>query len=101
MGSNFIFGIEVDLDGIGGNNERGGTAVTYDARGIRNVLGVRVTENGGFAGDLTGRLGLRLVQLDVLCEGRLCLVQSEPPRNSDRLGSQRRRHISQLTTATT
>ena len=55
--SNFILGIEVDLDEIGGNNERGGTAVTYDARGIRNVLGVRLTENGGFAGDLTGRLG--------------------------------------------
>ena len=57
MGSNFVFGLEVDLDGIGGNNERGATAVTYDARGIRNVLGVRVTENGGFAGDLTGRVG--------------------------------------------
>jgi opacity protein-like surface antigen len=57
MGSNFVFGVEVDLDGIGGNNERGATAVTYDARGIRNVLGVRLTQNGGFAGDFTGRVG--------------------------------------------
>jgi opacity protein-like surface antigen len=55
--SNFILGIEVDLDGIGGNNERGGTAVTYDGQVIRNVRGVKMTENGGFAGDFTGRLG--------------------------------------------
>ena len=57
VGSNFVFGVEVDLDGLGGNNERGGTAVTYDAQGIHNVLGVRVTEGGGFAGDFTGRVG--------------------------------------------
>ena len=56
--SNFVLGVEVDLDGIGGNNERGATAVTYDPQGaINSVLGVRVTENGGFAGDFTGRLG--------------------------------------------
>ena len=52
-----MFGLEVDLDGIGGIMSGGATAVTYDARGIRDVLGVRVTENGGFAGDLTGRVG--------------------------------------------
>ena len=56
-GSNFVLGVEADLDGIGGNNERGGTAVTYGQRGIRDVIGVTVTENGGFAGDFTGRLG--------------------------------------------
>jgi hypothetical protein len=26
----FVLGVEVDLDGIGGKNERGVTAVTYD-----------------------------------------------------------------------
>ena len=57
IGSNYVFGLEVDLDGMGGNNERGATAVTYDTQGIHNVLGVRVTEKGGFAGDFTGRVG--------------------------------------------
>ena len=57
-GSNFVLGAEVDLDGIAGNNERGVTVVTYAPQGaISNVLGVRVAENGGFAGDLTGRVG--------------------------------------------
>ena len=57
-GSNFVFGAEVDLDDIAGNNERGVTAVTYNPQGaISNVLGVRVAENGGFAGDFTGRVG--------------------------------------------
>ncbi len=56
--SNFVLGVEADLDGIGGNNERGATAVTYNPRGaINSVLGVRVNETGGFAGDFTGRLG--------------------------------------------
>ncbi len=57
-GSNFLLGVEVDLDGFGGNNERGATAVSYNKKGaISSVLGVRVTQGGGFAGDLTGRLG--------------------------------------------
>ncbi len=56
--SNIIIGFEADFDGIGGNNERGATTVTYNKwGGIRNVLGVKITENGGFAGDFTGRLG--------------------------------------------
>jgi opacity protein-like surface antigen len=71
VGSNFVFGVEVDLDGIGGNNERGATAVTYDARGICNVLGVRVTENGGFAGDLTGRVGYAWCNWMVYAKGGL------------------------------
>ena len=57
-GYNFVLGAEADFDGIGGNNERSGTAVTYNAQGgISNVLGVKVTQNGGFAGDVTGRFG--------------------------------------------
>ncbi len=56
--SNFVLGFEFDLDGIGGNNERGTTVVTRGQGGaINKVVGVRTTENGGFAGDITGRLG--------------------------------------------
>ncbi len=58
---NLIIGFEVDLDGIGGNNDRGTTSVTYNpSGGIHKVIGVNVTENGGFAGDFTGRLGYAL-----------------------------------------
>ncbi len=53
----FVLGLEADFDGIGGNNERGSTVVTHDGQGIRNVFAAKLTEQGGFAGDVTGRLG--------------------------------------------
>ena len=51
--SNFVFGVEVDLEGVGGNNER--TFVGF--RPDQKALAVSLKENGGFAGDVTGRLG--------------------------------------------
>ena len=56
-GSNLLLGFELDIDGIGGNNERSATAVIYKGQAIQNVLGVGLAQNGGFAGDFTGRLG--------------------------------------------
>jgi opacity protein-like surface antigen len=56
--SNVVLGIEVDLDGVGGNNEKSFFPSTYDANGNLASLGAfTVKEQGGFAGDVTGRIG--------------------------------------------
>jgi outer membrane immunogenic protein len=52
--SNFVFGVEVDLEGVGGNNERTFVGFRPDQN---RALAVSLKENGGFAGDVTGRLG--------------------------------------------
>ena len=52
--SNFVFGVEVDLEGVGGNNERTFIGFRPDQN---RALAVSLKENGGFAGDVTGRLG--------------------------------------------
>lgn len=54
---NFVFGVEADLEGLGGGNER--TFVGIPARGRAADLPIAATfkQDGGFAGDVTGRLG--------------------------------------------
>lgn len=53
-----VLGIEVDIDGVGGNNERTAFANTYDGTGaLTGINAVTVKTEGGFAGDVTGRLG--------------------------------------------
>ncbi len=60
---NFVTGIEVDLEGVGGGNERSFFGVTQHAYGAGNAIAAgtpftaNFKENGGFAGDVTGRLG--------------------------------------------
>jgi len=50
---NFVAGIEVDLEGVGGGNERSFFGVAPGGPPITATF----KENGGFAGDVTGRLG--------------------------------------------
>jgi outer membrane immunogenic protein len=51
---NFVAGFEVDLEGVGGNN--GHSFIGFNP-GSAQALVVSTKENGGFAGDVTGRLG--------------------------------------------
>ncbi len=53
-----VLGLEVDIDGVGGNNEKTAFANTYDGSGnLTGINSVTVKTEGGFAGDVTGRLG--------------------------------------------
>jgi opacity protein-like surface antigen len=54
---NFVFGLEVDLEGIAGGNERSFFGVTHPAVALGAPITATFKENGGFAGDVTGRLG--------------------------------------------
>ncbi len=56
---NFVVGVEVDLEGVGGGNERSFFGVTQANDPVRGGIPFTATfkENGGFAGDVTGRLG--------------------------------------------
>lgn len=56
--SNFVYGVEVDLGGAGGNNEVTFSPTTFHRRGdIDQAAVITLKENGGFYGDVTGRLG--------------------------------------------
>ncbi len=59
-----VLGIEVDIDGVAGNNEKTFFPNTYDNIDLTNgnptltgINAVRIKTEGGFAGDVTGRLG--------------------------------------------
>jgi outer membrane immunogenic protein len=53
-----VLGIEVDIDGIANNNERTFFPnSTYGDGSVSSLNTVRVKHEGGFAGDVTGRLG--------------------------------------------
>ena len=54
---NFVVGLEVDLEGIAGGNERSFFGVTHPAGAVGTPISATFKENGGFAGDVTGRLG--------------------------------------------
>ncbi len=56
---NFVAGIEVDLEGVGGGNERSYFGVTHTPyiAPVGTPFTATFKENGGFAGDVTGRLG--------------------------------------------
>jgi outer membrane immunogenic protein len=58
---NFVFGLEVDLEGVGGGNERsffGRTRLDHGEKFPRGTpIAATFKEDGGFAGDVTGRLG--------------------------------------------
>ena len=54
---NFVVGLEVDLEGIAGGNERSFFGVTHPADAVGTPISATFKENGGFAGDVTGRLG--------------------------------------------
>ncbi len=56
--SRFVYGVEIDLGGFAGENERTFTATTLHFLGdVDKVAAIRVKEEGGFYGDVTGRLG--------------------------------------------
>jgi outer membrane immunogenic protein len=50
---NFVVGLEVDLEGVAGGNERSFFGVSHAG----TPFTASFKENGGFAGDVTGRLG--------------------------------------------
>ena len=54
---NFVVGLEVDLEGIAGGNERSFFGVTHPVGAVGTPISATFKENGGFAGDVTGRLG--------------------------------------------
>jgi opacity protein-like surface antigen len=59
-GGNFVLGIEVDVGGLQGDNERTFVGTTYNnlvPAGIDNIAVVNVKSQGGIYGDVTGRLG--------------------------------------------
>jgi len=59
-GGNFVLGVEVDVGGLQGDNERTFVGTTYnDAQvpGIDHIAVVNVKSQGGIYGDVTGRLG--------------------------------------------
>ncbi|ADP72440.1 porin [Rhodomicrobium vannielii ATCC 17100] len=59
-GGNFVLGIEVDVGGLQGDNERTFAAATYDGPAldaIDHIAVVNVKSQGGIYGDVTGRLG--------------------------------------------
>jgi opacity protein-like surface antigen len=57
----WLLGIEVDIDGLATNNERTVFPTTFGSNGgaavVSNVGAFTVRREGGFAGDVTGRLG--------------------------------------------
>jgi outer membrane immunogenic protein len=56
--TNFVYGVEIDLGGLAGDNQRTFTATTLHRAGdIDKVAAVNVKEDGGFYGDVAGRLG--------------------------------------------
>jgi len=59
-GGNFVFGIEVDVGGLQGDNERTFIGTTYtnaNLNVIDHIAVVNVKSQGGIYGDVTGRLG--------------------------------------------
>ncbi len=54
---NFVFGLEADLEGIGGGNERTFIGAPNYGRLAGQTIAATLKEDGGFAGDVTGRLG--------------------------------------------
>jgi len=57
--SNFVLGLEVDLGGVGNSGERsfGLTALDGSFGYINKAAGITISTEGGFYGDVTGRLG--------------------------------------------
>ncbi|MFT4079757.1 outer membrane protein [Rhodomicrobium sp.] len=78
-GGNFVFGIEVDIGGLGGENEKtffGNTTYGSDAD-LQDVFAVRVKSEGGFYGDVTGRLGYAWGNTLLYAKGGFAWIQPE------------------------
>ncbi len=74
-----VLGLEVDIDGVGGNNERTAFANTYDATGttLTGINAVTVKTEGGFAGDVTGRLGWTWGPAMIYAKGGFAWLESK------------------------
>jgi len=71
-GGNFVFGIEVDIGGLGSDNERTFFASTDEAGALVNVKA-----QGGFYGDVTGRLGYAWGNTLLYAKGGFAWIQPE------------------------
>jgi outer membrane immunogenic protein len=77
-----VLGIEVDIDGIGNNSERTFFPNTYgyDSQGNSYLTGIntiRVKREGGFAGDVTGRLGYTWGPAMIYAKGGFAWLESK------------------------
>ncbi len=78
---NFVYGIEVDLGGVamnGRENMLGETTFT-DATGVTHlghIVALNMHNNGGFYGDVTGRLGYAWGSALVYAKGGFAFLQS-------------------------
>ena len=71
---NFVVGLEVDLEGIAGGNERSFFGVTHPAGGHTHQR--HFQGEWRFRGRCHRSLGLRLGELAALCKGRFRVVRS-------------------------
>ncbi|MBJ7532871.1 porin family protein [Rhodomicrobium vannielii ATCC 17100] len=76
-GGNFVLGIEVDVGGLGGENEKTFFGNTFDGDFIQDVFAVRVKSEGGFYGDVTGRLGYAWGNTLLYAKGGFAWIQPE------------------------
>ncbi len=104
--SNWVLGLEVDLDGVGTNNDRTALATTYgqpnwptaDGKGntlpgtppsvspfITGLAAIRVKQESGFAGDVTGRLGYAWGPALLYAKGGFAWLEFENDRPGDTL----------------
>ncbi|MBT3070600.1 outer membrane beta-barrel protein [Rhodomicrobium sp. Az07] len=77
-GGNFVFGIEVDIGGLGGENQRTFVADTLILGGLLSDRAiVNVKSEGGFYGDVTGRLGYTWGNTLLYAKGGFAWIQPE------------------------
>ena len=81
FGPNFVYGIEVDLGGVAMNGRENmlGETTFIDAAGVTHVghiVALNMHNNGGFYGDVTGRLGYAWGSALVYAKGGFAFLQS-------------------------
>ncbi|KAI93337.1 membrane protein [Rhodomicrobium udaipurense JA643] len=79
-GGNFVLGIEVDIGGLGSDNERTFLATTYNDVTFSSAYStavVNVKSEGGFYGDVTGRLGYAWGNTLLYAKGGFAWIQPE------------------------
>jgi outer membrane immunogenic protein len=77
-----VLGIEVDIDGIGNTGEKTFFPNTYGYDGLGNgyltgINTIRVKHEGGFAGDVTGRLGWTWGPAMIYAKGGFAWLESK------------------------
>ncbi len=84
--SNWVLGIEVDLEGVGDDNQRtylpDGTVTWKGNTYTSSFNAIKVETSGGFAGDVTGRLGYAWGPALIYAKGGFAWLESNTSMNA-------------------